>query len=113
MWNKELDILEVDYACLEAACEEVLIDSTRKFLKSGFPADLIAENLNLPLWASFTDPEQFNRKCLTNITPLDYFLSPVFAGFLVFEECIYTQKIYLFEVFLSLFLVADSDCGTH
>ncbi|HFU4117825.1 TPA: hypothetical protein ACGO7F_002384 [Streptococcus suis] len=53
MWDKQLDSLEVSYATLmtarEEGREEGLIDSARNFLKSGFPADVIAENLNLPL----------------------------------------------------------------
>ncbi|HFI0696121.1 TPA: hypothetical protein ACGO4F_002252 [Streptococcus suis] len=64
MWDKQLDSLEVSYATLMTALEdgfeeglergreegrvEGLIDSARNFLKSGFPADVIAENLNLP-----------------------------------------------------------------
>ncbi|WP_061704578.1 hypothetical protein, partial [Streptococcus suis] len=53
MWDKQLDSLEVSYATLmtarEEGREEGLIDSARNFLKSGFPAAVIAENLNLPL----------------------------------------------------------------
>ncbi|HFI0449674.1 TPA: hypothetical protein ACGOY6_001920, partial [Streptococcus suis] len=53
MWDKQLDSLEVSYATLmtaqEEAREEVQITSARNFLKSGFPADVIAENLNLPI----------------------------------------------------------------
>ncbi|HFI0425389.1 TPA: hypothetical protein ACGOWZ_001996 [Streptococcus suis] len=49
MWDKQLDSLEVSYATLMTAREEGLIDSARNFLKSGFPADVVAENLNLPL----------------------------------------------------------------
>ncbi|HFI0639062.1 TPA: hypothetical protein ACGO1U_001207 [Streptococcus suis] len=53
MWDKQLDSLEVSYATLvtaqEEAREEVQITSARNFLKSGFLADVIAENLNLPL----------------------------------------------------------------
>ena len=33
----------------EEGREEGLTDSARNFLRSGFPADVIAENLNLPL----------------------------------------------------------------
>ncbi|HFI0451048.1 TPA: hypothetical protein ACGOY4_001024 [Streptococcus suis] len=53
MWDKQLDSLVVSYATLmtaqEEAREENQITSARNFLKSGFPADVIAENLNLPL----------------------------------------------------------------
>ncbi|HFI0563540.1 TPA: hypothetical protein ACGO35_001246 [Streptococcus suis] len=57
MWDKQLDSLEVSYATLmtaqeeawERGREEVQITSARNFLRSGFPADAIAENLNLPL----------------------------------------------------------------
>ncbi|HFI0795895.1 TPA: hypothetical protein ACGO8I_002041 [Streptococcus suis] len=53
MWDKQIDSLEVSYATLvtaqEEAREEVQITSARNFLRSGFPADAIAENLNLPL----------------------------------------------------------------
>ncbi|HFU4452112.1 TPA: hypothetical protein ACGO97_000251 [Streptococcus suis] len=61
MWDKQLDSLEVSYATLmtakedgfeeglEQGREEGLTDSARNFLRSGFPADVIAENLNLPL----------------------------------------------------------------
>ncbi|NQO20528.1 hypothetical protein HO979_11425 [Streptococcus suis] len=53
MWDKQLDSLEVSYATLMTAFEdgreEVQITSARNFLRSGFPADVIAENLNLPL----------------------------------------------------------------
>ncbi|WP_029186855.1 hypothetical protein [Streptococcus suis] len=53
MWDKQLDSLEVSYATLvtaqEEAREELQITSARNFLRSGFPADAIAENLNLPL----------------------------------------------------------------
>ncbi|NQI37146.1 hypothetical protein HO606_09985 [Streptococcus suis] len=53
MWDKQIDSLEVSYATLvtaqEEAREEVQITSARNFLRSGFPADVIAENLNLPL----------------------------------------------------------------
>ncbi|HEM6220088.1 TPA: hypothetical protein U2C55_000668 [Streptococcus suis] len=57
MWDKQLDSLEVSYATLMTATEEGFekgreenqITSARNFLKSGFPADVIAENLNLPL----------------------------------------------------------------
>ncbi|HFI0136507.1 TPA: hypothetical protein ACGOZZ_001602 [Streptococcus suis] len=68
MWDKQLDSLEVSYATLMTAMEEgfeegfekgreeerlqftqQLVDSARNFLKSGFPADVVAENLNLPL----------------------------------------------------------------
>ncbi|HFU3789798.1 TPA: hypothetical protein ACGO0W_001807, partial [Streptococcus suis] len=65
MWDKQIDSLEVSYATLvtaredgfeegreegrEEGCEEVQITSARNFLRSGFPADVIAENLNLPL----------------------------------------------------------------
>ncbi|HFI0342204.1 TPA: hypothetical protein ACGOW1_002135 [Streptococcus suis] len=61
MWDKQLDSLEVSYATLMTAMEEgfeegfekgreeVQITSARNFLKSGFPADVVAENLNLPL----------------------------------------------------------------
>ncbi|HGA1494354.1 TPA: hypothetical protein ACIRLG_001562 [Streptococcus suis] len=57
MWDKQLDSLEVSYATLMTAMEEGFekgreenqITSARNFLKSGFPADVIAENLNLPL----------------------------------------------------------------
>ncbi|HFI0670851.1 TPA: hypothetical protein ACGO4J_001981, partial [Streptococcus suis] len=57
MWDKQLDSLEVSYATLMTAMvegfekgrEEHQITSARNFLKSGFPADVIAENLNLPL----------------------------------------------------------------
>ncbi|HFU3708157.1 TPA: hypothetical protein ACGOY7_001761, partial [Streptococcus suis] len=53
----QLDSLEVSYATLMTAMEEGFekgreenqITSARNFLKSGFPADVIAENLNLPL----------------------------------------------------------------
>ncbi|HEM3718478.1 TPA: hypothetical protein U1D18_002233 [Streptococcus suis] len=61
MWDKQLDSLEVSYATLitameegfeegfEKGREEVQITSARNFLKSGFPADVVAKNLNLPL----------------------------------------------------------------
>ncbi|NQN53818.1 hypothetical protein HPA15_04795 [Streptococcus suis] len=57
MWDKQLDSLEVSYATLMTAMEEGFekgreenqITSARNFLKSGFPADVIAENLNLPI----------------------------------------------------------------
>ncbi|WP_105147371.1 hypothetical protein [Streptococcus suis] len=53
MWDKQIDSLEVSYATLvtaqEEAREEVQITSACNFLRSGFPADVIAENLNLPL----------------------------------------------------------------
>ncbi|HFU3974985.1 TPA: hypothetical protein ACGO2O_002395, partial [Streptococcus suis] len=61
MWDKQIDSLEVSYATLMTALEdgfeeglergreEVQITSARNFLRSGFPADAIAENLNLPL----------------------------------------------------------------
>ncbi|HFR3895124.1 TPA: hypothetical protein ACHVH4_000484 [Streptococcus suis] len=61
MWDKQIDSLEVSYATLVTAMEEglergreegreeVQITSARNFLRSGFPADAIAENLNLPL----------------------------------------------------------------
>ncbi|HEM6290543.1 TPA: hypothetical protein U2C91_001862 [Streptococcus suis] len=61
MWDKQLDSLEVSYATLVTAKEEGFeegfekgreenqITSARNFLKSGFPADVIAENLKLPL----------------------------------------------------------------
>ncbi|HEM2793071.1 TPA: hypothetical protein U0603_001201 [Streptococcus suis] len=65
MWDKQIDSLEVSYATLmtakedgfeeglergrEEGREEGLIYSARNFLRSGFPADVIAENLNLPL----------------------------------------------------------------
>ncbi|HFH9840457.1 TPA: hypothetical protein ACGONB_002101 [Streptococcus suis] len=53
MWDKQIDSLEVSYATLvtaqEEAREEVQITSARNFLKSGFPADTIANTLNLPL----------------------------------------------------------------
>ncbi|MBY5030799.1 hypothetical protein K6V96_09810 [Streptococcus suis] len=53
MWDKQIDSLEVSYATLvtaqEEAREELQITSARNFLRSGFPADVIAENLNLPL----------------------------------------------------------------
>ncbi|MEG3299093.1 hypothetical protein RFL35_11260, partial [Streptococcus suis] len=65
MWDKQIDSLEVSYATLMTAMEdgfeeglergreegreEVQITSARNFLRSGFPADAIAENLNLPL----------------------------------------------------------------
>ncbi|HFU4206423.1 TPA: hypothetical protein ACGO8I_002205 [Streptococcus suis] len=57
MWDKQIDSLEVSYATLvtaqeeawERGREEVQITSARNFLRSGFPADAIAENLNLPL----------------------------------------------------------------
>ncbi|HFR3186694.1 hypothetical protein EI220_07575 [Streptococcus suis] len=69
MWDKQIDSLEVSYATLvtareegreeglekglekglERGREEVQITSARNFLRSGFPADVIAENLNLPL----------------------------------------------------------------
>ncbi|HFU4466996.1 TPA: hypothetical protein ACGO92_002134 [Streptococcus suis] len=57
MWDRQIDSLEVSYATsvtafeegLERGREEGLIYSARNFLKSGFPADVIAENLNLPL----------------------------------------------------------------
>ncbi|HEM4551574.1 TPA: hypothetical protein U1Z41_001916 [Streptococcus suis] len=53
MWDRQIDSLEVSYATLvtaqEEAREEVQITSARNFLRSGFPADVIAENLNLPL----------------------------------------------------------------
>ncbi|HFI0030644.1 hypothetical protein K6V96_09850 [Streptococcus suis] len=53
MWDRQIDSLEVSYATLvtaqEEAREEVQITSARNFLRSGFPADAIAENLNLPL----------------------------------------------------------------
>ncbi|HFI0633331.1 TPA: hypothetical protein ACGO4G_001936, partial [Streptococcus suis] len=65
MWDKQIDSLEVSYATLMTAMEdgfeeglergreegreEGLIYSARNFLKSGFPADTIANTLNLPL----------------------------------------------------------------
>ncbi|HEL2592725.1 hypothetical protein EI220_07565 [Streptococcus suis] len=77
MWDRQIDSLEVSYATLmtakedgfekglergreegreeglekglERGREEVQITSARNFLRSGFPADVIAENLNLPL----------------------------------------------------------------
>ncbi|NQN95909.1 hypothetical protein HO932_07135 [Streptococcus suis] len=57
MWDRQIDSLEVSYATLVTAMEEglergreeVQITSARNFLRSGFPADVIAENLNLPL----------------------------------------------------------------
>ncbi|HEL2730184.1 hypothetical protein [Streptococcus suis] len=57
MWDKQIDSLEVSYATLMTAMEdgfekgreEVQITSACNFLRSGFPADAIAENLNLPL----------------------------------------------------------------
>ncbi|WP_105256254.1 hypothetical protein [Streptococcus suis] len=65
MWDRQIDSLEVSYATLmtakedgfeeglergrEEGREEGLIYSARNFLRSGFPADAIAENLNLPL----------------------------------------------------------------
>ncbi|HEM3165835.1 TPA: hypothetical protein U0901_002300 [Streptococcus suis 92-1191] len=65
MWDKQIDSLEVSYATLMTAMEdgfeeglergreegreEVQIISARNFLRSGFPAEVIAENLNLPL----------------------------------------------------------------
>ncbi|HEM3669969.1 TPA: hypothetical protein U1C92_001322 [Streptococcus suis] len=69
MWDKQIDSLEVSYATLvtareegreeglekglekglERGREEVQITSARNFLRSGFPAEVIAENLNLPL----------------------------------------------------------------
>ncbi|MGU7878188.1 hypothetical protein ACS6ZA_12125 [Streptococcus suis] len=57
MWDRQIDSLEVSYATLvtaqeeawEQGREEVQITSARNFLRSGFPADVIAENLNLPL----------------------------------------------------------------
>ncbi|HFU4459456.1 TPA: hypothetical protein ACGPAL_001134 [Streptococcus suis] len=57
MWDKQIDSLEVSYATLvtafedgrEEGREEGLIYSARNFLKSGFPADTIANTLNLPL----------------------------------------------------------------
>ncbi|HFI0632386.1 TPA: hypothetical protein ACGO9X_001420 [Streptococcus suis] len=49
MWDKQIDSLEVSYATLMTAIEENQITSARNFLKSGFPADVIAENLSLPL----------------------------------------------------------------
>ncbi|MGQ7397281.1 hypothetical protein ACTGZU_03410 [Streptococcus suis] len=69
MWDRQIDSLEVSYATLmtareegreeglekglekglERGREEVQITSARNFLRSGFPADAIAENLNLPL----------------------------------------------------------------
>ena len=57
MWDRQIDSLEVSYATLmtaqeeawEQAREEVQITSARNFLRSGFPAEVIAENLNLPL----------------------------------------------------------------
>ncbi|CYX97535.1 hypothetical protein [Streptococcus suis] len=65
MWDRQIDSLEVSYATLvtareegreeglekglERGREEGLIYSARNFLRSGFPADVIAENLNLPL----------------------------------------------------------------
>ncbi|HFI0633785.1 TPA: hypothetical protein ACGO2X_001188 [Streptococcus suis] len=68
MWDRQIDSLEVSYATLMTALEDgfeegfekgreeerlqftqQLMDSARNFLKSGFPADVIAENLNLPL----------------------------------------------------------------
>ncbi|HFI0646129.1 TPA: hypothetical protein ACGO4K_001965 [Streptococcus suis] len=65
MWDKQLDSLEVSYATLmtafedgreeglergrEEGREELQITSARNFLRSGFPADAIAENLNLSL----------------------------------------------------------------
>ncbi|MCL4934740.1 hypothetical protein [Streptococcus suis] len=61
MWDRQIDSLEVSYATLVTAMEEglergreegreeVQITSARNFLRSGFPADAIAENLNLPL----------------------------------------------------------------
>ncbi|WP_079397702.1 hypothetical protein, partial [Streptococcus suis] len=67
MWDRQIDSLEVSYATLvtareegreeglekglekglERGREEVQITSARNFLRSGFPADVIAENLNL------------------------------------------------------------------
>ncbi|HFI0646054.1 hypothetical protein ACTGZW_05315 [Streptococcus suis] len=69
MWDRQIDSLEVSYATLvtamedgfeeglergreegrEESREELQITSARNFLRSGFPADAIAENLNLPL----------------------------------------------------------------
>ncbi|MGO0052277.1 hypothetical protein J1N58_01000 [Streptococcus suis] len=69
MWDRQIDSLEVSYATLvtareegreeglekglekglERGREEVQITSARNFLRSGFPAEVIAENLNLPL----------------------------------------------------------------
>ncbi|HFI0420771.1 TPA: hypothetical protein ACGOW9_001989 [Streptococcus suis] len=61
MWDRQIDSLEVSYATLvtafedgredgrEEGREEGLIYSARNFLKSGFPADTIANTLNLPL----------------------------------------------------------------
>ncbi|HFI0633516.1 TPA: hypothetical protein ACGO4G_002131, partial [Streptococcus suis] len=65
MWDRQIDSLEVSYATLVTAFEdgheeglekglkrgreENQISSARNFLRSGFPADAIAENLNLPL----------------------------------------------------------------
>ncbi|MGQ7657735.1 hypothetical protein ACTGZW_05305 [Streptococcus suis] len=69
MWDRQIDSLEVSYATLMTAMEdgfeeglergreegreegrkEPQITSARNFLRSGFPADAIAENLNLPL----------------------------------------------------------------
>ncbi|HEL2738554.1 TPA: hypothetical protein U0K61_002031 [Streptococcus suis] len=65
MWDKQIDSLEISYATLvtakedgfeeglergrEEGREELQITSARNFLRSGFPADAIAENLNLPL----------------------------------------------------------------
>ncbi|NQN95907.1 hypothetical protein HO932_07120 [Streptococcus suis] len=57
MWDRQIDSLEVSYATLvtareegrEEGREELQITSARNFLRSGFPADVIAENLNLPL----------------------------------------------------------------
>ncbi|HEM4283806.1 TPA: hypothetical protein U1X78_002310, partial [Streptococcus suis] len=55
MWDRQIDSLEVSYATLvtareegrEEGREEVQITSARNFLRSGFPAEVIAENLNL------------------------------------------------------------------
>ncbi|HEM5154275.1 TPA: hypothetical protein U1274_000825 [Streptococcus suis] len=69
MWDRQIDSLEVSYATLvtareegreeglekglekglERGREELQITSARNFLRSGFPAEVIAENLNLPL----------------------------------------------------------------
>ncbi|HFI0048705.1 TPA: hypothetical protein ACGOSV_000325 [Streptococcus suis] len=74
MWDKQLDSLEVSYATLMTAMEEGFekgfekgreenqITSARNFLKSGFPADVIAENLNLPLERVFQLQSELTEK---------------------------------------------------
>ncbi|HFU4459457.1 TPA: hypothetical protein ACGPAL_001135 [Streptococcus suis] len=76
MWDKQIDSLEVSYATLVTAFEdgreeglekglkrgreEVQITSACNFLRSGFPADTIAENLGLPLERVFQLQSELN-----------------------------------------------------